>query len=91
MGARTFRRYHGFGKRASKHASSVLSAALQQFFYSKETKMNSETHNKALVIEAFDTLFNKRDCAGAERFWSPNIHTAQRSHLSQGAKACSAS
>jgi hypothetical protein len=33
--------------------------------------MNSEAHNKALVIEAFDTLFNKRDYAGAERFWSP--------------------
>ena len=28
--------------------------------------------NKALVLEAFDTLFNKRDYAAAERFWSPN-------------------
>jgi predicted SnoaL-like aldol condensation-catalyzing enzyme len=27
--------------------------------------------NKALVLEAFDTLFNKRDYAAAERFWSP--------------------
>jgi hypothetical protein len=26
--------------------------------------------NKALVLEAFDTLFNKRDYAAAERFWS---------------------
>jgi predicted SnoaL-like aldol condensation-catalyzing enzyme len=26
--------------------------------------------NKALVLEAFDTLFNKRDYAVAERFWS---------------------
>ena len=26
--------------------------------------------NKALVIEAFDRLFNERDYAGAERFWS---------------------
>ena len=26
--------------------------------------------NKALVLEAFDTLFNKRDCAAAERYWS---------------------
>ena len=26
--------------------------------------------NKSLVMEAFDTLFNKRDYAAAERFWS---------------------
>ena len=26
--------------------------------------------NKALVLKAFDTLFNKRDYAGVERFWS---------------------
>jgi predicted SnoaL-like aldol condensation-catalyzing enzyme len=25
--------------------------------------------NKALVLEAFDTLFNRRDYAAAERFW----------------------
>ena len=28
--------------------------------------------NKALVPQAFDTLFNKREYAAAERFWSPN-------------------
>jgi predicted SnoaL-like aldol condensation-catalyzing enzyme len=28
--------------------------------------------NKALVLEAFDTLFNQRDYAAAERFWSPD-------------------
>lgn len=28
--------------------------------------------NKSLVMEAFDTLFNKRDYAAAERFWSPD-------------------
>ena len=26
--------------------------------------------NKRLVLEAFDTLFNKRDYAAAQRFWS---------------------
>ena len=31
-----------------------------------------ESKNKALVLEAFDTLFNRRDYAAAERFWSPN-------------------
>src|SRR5246127_2705059 len=37
--------------------------------------------NKALVLEAFDTLFNKRDYIAAERYWSPHYiqhsaHTA---------------
>ena len=39
--------------------------------------------NKALVWEAFDTLFNKRDYAAAERFWSP--HYIQHSaHIEPG-------
>src|SRR5580765_8482407 len=33
---------------------------------------STESRNKALVLEAFDTLFNKRDYAAAERFWSSN-------------------
>jgi len=32
---------------------------------------SSQERNKALVLEAFETLFNKRDYAAAERFWSP--------------------
>jgi len=28
--------------------------------------------NKALVLEAFDALFNKGDYVAAERFWSPH-------------------
>ena len=32
----------------------------------------AEQANKALVLEAFDTLFNKRDYKAAERFWSAN-------------------
>ena len=32
-----------------------------------------EEPNKALVLEAFVTLFNKRDYAAAERYWSPHI------------------
>jgi hypothetical protein len=35
--------------------------------------------NKALVLEAFDTLFNKRDYAAAENFWSA-LHSTQRSY-----------
>lgn len=30
-----------------------------------------EDRNKAFVLEAFDTLFNRRDYEAAERFWSP--------------------
>jgi predicted SnoaL-like aldol condensation-catalyzing enzyme len=32
----------------------------------------SEAKNKERVLEAFDTLFNRRDYAEAERYWSPN-------------------
>jgi len=28
--------------------------------------------NKALLLEGFDVLFNKRDFVGAEKYWSPN-------------------
>jgi len=37
-----------------------------------ETDVNQkiESNNKALVLEAFDTLFNKRDYVAAERYWS---------------------
>jgi len=31
-----------------------------------------ESRNKLLVLEAFDALFNKRDYAAAEKFWSPD-------------------
>jgi predicted SnoaL-like aldol condensation-catalyzing enzyme len=42
-----------------------------------------EERNKALVIEAFDTLFNKRDYATAERFWSPR-YTQHSAHIEPG-------
>ncbi len=42
-----------------------------------------ESKNKALVLEAFDTLFNKRDYAAAEKLWSP--HYIQHSaHIAPG-------
>jgi len=48
----------------------------------KMAKTTSE-QNKALVLEAFDTLFNKRDYAAAEKFWSP--HYIQHSaHITPG-------
>ena len=42
-----------------------------------------EERNKALVLEAFDTLFNKRDYAAAERFWSSN-YVQHSDHIEPG-------
>ena len=42
-----------------------------------------ELKNKARVIEAFDTLFNKRDYAAAERYWSPN-YIQHSAHIEPG-------
>jgi predicted SnoaL-like aldol condensation-catalyzing enzyme len=39
--------------------------------------------NKALVLEAFDTLFNRRDYATAERYWSPN-YIQHSAHIEPG-------
>ena len=39
--------------------------------------------NKAVVLEAFDTLFNKRDYAAAERFWSPE-YIQHSAHIAPG-------
>jgi predicted SnoaL-like aldol condensation-catalyzing enzyme len=45
-------------------------------------KTTSE-QNKALVLEAFDTLFNKRDYAAAEKFWSPD-YIQHSAHIAPG-------
>ncbi len=42
-----------------------------------------EEKNKALVLEAFETLFNKRDYAAAERYWSPN-YVQHSAHIPPG-------
>jgi predicted SnoaL-like aldol condensation-catalyzing enzyme len=42
-----------------------------------------EEKNKALVVKAFDTLFNKRDYAAAERFWSPK-YIQHSAHIAPG-------
>jgi predicted SnoaL-like aldol condensation-catalyzing enzyme len=46
------------------------------------TKTTPE-QNKALVLEAFDTLFNKRDYAAAERFWSSD-YIQHSAHIEPG-------
>ena len=42
-----------------------------------------EEKNKAFVLEAFETLFNKRDYAAAERFWSSN-YIQHSAHIPPG-------
>ena len=42
-----------------------------------------EEQNKALVLRAFDMLFNKRDYATAERFWSPQ-YIQHSAHIAPG-------
>ena len=39
--------------------------------------------NKTIVLTAFDTLFNKRDYAEAERFWSPT-YIQHSAHIAPG-------
>ena len=50
----------------------------------EEIQMNNASEkNKRLVLEGFDTLFNKRDYVAAEKFWSP--HSIQHSaHITPG-------
>lgn len=45
--------------------------------------MKSAEETKALVLEAFDTLFNKRDYAKAAKFWSEN-YIQHSAHIPPG-------
>src|SRR5213076_856325 len=42
-----------------------------------------QQRNKALVLEAFDTLFNRRDYVAAERYWSPT-YIQHSAHIAGG-------
>ena len=44
---------------------------------------SSPERNKGIVLEAFETPFNKRDYAAAERFWSPN-YIQHSAHIAPG-------
>jgi predicted SnoaL-like aldol condensation-catalyzing enzyme len=44
---------------------------------------NASEKNKRLVLAAFDTLFNKRDYAPAEKFWSPR-YIQHSAHIAPG-------
>jgi predicted SnoaL-like aldol condensation-catalyzing enzyme len=44
---------------------------------------NLQEENKALVLKAFDTLFNKRDYAKAQTFWSDK-YIQHSAHIAPG-------
>jgi predicted SnoaL-like aldol condensation-catalyzing enzyme len=44
---------------------------------------STEARNKAIVLEAFETLLNKRDYGSAERFWSPT-YVQHSAHIEPG-------
>src|SRR6201987_4187267 len=44
---------------------------------------NKESRNKELVLKAFDALFNRRDYAEAERYWSPR-YIQHSAHIKPG-------
>jgi predicted SnoaL-like aldol condensation-catalyzing enzyme len=46
-------------------------------------RIEEARNNKALVLKAFDTLFNKRDYAAAEKFWSPR-YIQHSAHIPPG-------
>jgi predicted SnoaL-like aldol condensation-catalyzing enzyme len=46
-------------------------------------QMTVEEKNKRLVLDAFETLFNKRDYAAAARYWSPD-YIQHSAHIEPG-------
>ena len=48
-----------------------------------QARSNSEDRSVQFVLNAFDTLFNKRDYAAAERFWSPR-YVQHSAHIAPG-------
>jgi hypothetical protein len=68
----------------------VHNSASQLFEMEKDMTKTAPKQNKALVLEAFDTLFNKRDYEAAAHFWTGTTSsTAPISSLA--ATACSTS
>lgn len=43
----------------------------------------AQEKNKALVLDAFDALFNKKDYAAAEKYWSPD-YIQHSAHIPPG-------
>src|SRR5882672_6849487 len=60
----------GSRKRASQSTVGRNSRFMESTWQKGSSMKTTEENNKKLVLEAFDTLFNKRDYAAAERYWS---------------------
>jgi predicted SnoaL-like aldol condensation-catalyzing enzyme len=45
--------------------------------------MTKPEKNKAMVLDAFHTLFNRRDYVAAERYWSP-VYIQHSAHIEPG-------
>src|SRR5882762_11716887 len=56
---------------------------MQPLRYKNEMQNTIEQTNKTLVLEAFETLFNKRDYTAADRFWSPD-YIQHSAHIQPG-------
>jgi predicted SnoaL-like aldol condensation-catalyzing enzyme len=48
-----------------------------------QIELNKKEKNKELVLEAFDTLFNRRDYIAAEQYWSPK-YIQHSAHIPPG-------
>lgn len=72
----------GIGHLSPLEAPAAIAAAIRRFA-GKLVKRTTPEQNKALVLEAFDTLFNKRDYSAAERFWSDR-YIQHSAHIAPG-------
>jgi predicted SnoaL-like aldol condensation-catalyzing enzyme len=77
---RLARRHFDSTPRAIGRATAAVLVASGRRIKMKQT---IESKNKTLVLEAFDTLFNKRDYAAAERYWSPS-YIQHSAHIEPG-------
>jgi predicted SnoaL-like aldol condensation-catalyzing enzyme len=65
------------------HAALAPGRAAQDLSKEEEVTQTIEEKNKALVLNAFETLFNKRDYVAAERFWSSS-YLQHSAHIPPG-------
>jgi predicted SnoaL-like aldol condensation-catalyzing enzyme len=76
-----------FANAQSNNRTLIQSQRVQSTQEVQNTTANNytglEEKNKALVLKAFDTLFNQRDYVAAERYWSPN-YIQHSAHIEPG-------
>src|SRR5215470_8299462 len=71
------------GGRESPRAAPVAGRGLTESYRRPSMSKTTPEQNKALVLEAFDTLFNRRDYDAAERFWSDR-YIQHSAHIAPG-------